>query len=74
MVHLVVILTRLFSDSFESLKLIKVTANTIFERTLWDYLMAILTNPVNENVDQSAFAAKSPNLMFAKCTTPMIYA
>ena len=50
----------------------KVTANTILRRRC----ESINGNPGQStklNVCQSAFAAKSPNLMPAKCTTPTVY-
>ena len=48
----------------------KVTTNTIFKRTV-GVLYGNLGQSAKLNV---AFAAKLPNLMSAKCTTPTVYA
>ena len=51
----------------------EVAAKTIFKRTLWEYLMTIPGKSTKLNIYLSVFVAKSPNLMSAECTTPMIF-
>ena len=50
----------------------EVTANIIFKRTLWQYLMVMLGQSAKLNTCQSLFVAKSPNLSSAECTAPMV--
>ena len=52
---------------------IEVTANTIFRRTLWEYVMVIPGQPAKLNVHQFVSVANLLNLMSAECTISMVH-